>query len=196
MQRAVRDLLTELSSRAPVHDAHIDNEPTIQDDRKSESDDSSSVTKPRTALVPKDAIEKASIALRPSSPAARELQSLFDAGATNSSLNKISRDEDARPAPLEKDVTKDDDAKTLVRSSKSASSKDAAVKPAPLKEKKAPPKEKLPPIPQNKIPVWGWVALVLLSIFIILMTLLLAREMKRPKAELLHRGQTDSLISG
>lgn len=219
MQRAVRAVLGELSSRTSVPSGHIDDDPMAEAFRKSVPEDSSSVTVPRAGLVPKEAMQAAANDLRPSAPPERELQSLFDPQASHSGLKKVPRSErelqslfDAqgsistqkkvspeelqRPAPVANDGPKDDEVKTLVRSSKPPASKDAKAKPAPPDEQKSRPKEKLPPVPQSKVPLWGWIALVLLSIFIVLMALLLVREMRRPKAELFHRGHTEFFISG
>ena len=192
MQHAVRALLSELSSRASVRSAHLHYATDMLQDPLPETDDSSSVTRPRTGLVPADAVPAMTEDLRPSAPPVRELQSLFDAQASSTDLKKVSRGEP--PAPLPEDKTasigpKDDD-KTLVRPSKPAPpAEDSVTKPsadpASQKPKKRPSKESesLPPLPQNKVPVWGWIVLVLLVIFIVLMALLLVREMKRPKAD-------------
>jgi serine/threonine protein kinase len=198
MQRAVRALLGELSSRPSVRRAHIDNETTLQDDRKSVTDDSSSVTRPRSQFLPADAVADAANDLRPSAPPVRELQSLFDAQASATDLKNIVRDKP--PAPLQegqeqKETSKDDD-KTLVRPSKSAPPpRDSDANAAALKEKRVRAKAKPPPPPQNKVPLWGWAVLILLTIFIILMALLLVKEMKRPHGELHTPGQTFSLVS-
>ncbi len=199
MQRSVRSLLGELSSRASVRSAHIANETTLQDDRKSVTDDSSSVTRPRSGLVPADAFANVAGDLRPSGPPVRELQSLFDAQASATDLKKIVRDEP--PAPLAegkntKDGSKDDD-KTLVRPSKSTPPpKDSDAKPAALREKRPRAKEKSPPPVQNKVPLWGWAVLVLLTIFIILMALLLVKDMRRLRGEFFTPGQTNSALAG
>lgn len=192
MQRSVRSLLGELSSRASVRSAHMANETTLQDD-------SSSVTRPRSGLVPAGAVADVAGDLRPSAPPVRELQSLFDAQASATDLKKIVRDEPPAPLPEGKDAkeaAKDDD-KTLVRPSKSTPPpKDAEAKASVSREKKARPREKAPPPPQNKVPLWGWAVLVLLTIFIILMALLLVKDMKRLRGEGLTPGQTNSALVG
>ncbi len=194
MQRAVRSLLGELSSRASVRSAHIANETTLQDDRNNVTDDSSSVTRPRSGLVGADAIAEVATDMRAFEPTMRELQSLFDAQASATDLKKIGRDEPPPPLPEGKEA-KDDD-KTLVRPSKSTPPpKDTDAKPAPPKEKKRAAKEKLPPIPQNKVPLWGWAVLVLLTIFIILMALLLVKDMRRLRGEGITPGQTNSALA-
>lgn len=193
MQHAVRALLGELSSRASVRSAHMANETTLQDD-------SSSVTRPRSGLVPAGAIADVAGDLRPSAPPARELQSLFDAQASATDLKKIVRDEPPPPLP-ERTEAKDDD-KTLVRPSKStppptnSDAKAASRKETTdTKQKKRPLKEKSPPPAQNKVPLWGWAVLVLLSIFIILMALLLVKDMKRLRGDLFTPGQTNSALA-
>jgi len=144
MQRAVRALLSELAGRASMPGAQIDNETTTQDDRKSVPDDSSSVTRPRSALVPANEIPEAAKNLNPTAPTVRELQSLFDAQASSTDLKKIPRAEP--PPPIAegketKDAPKDDD-KTLVRPSKPAPAPaDSATK---VSAPAAPPKEKKP----------------------------------------------------
>lgn len=188
MQRAVRALLSELSSRASVPG-------TPSSQQAPQEDDSTSVTKPRKALAPADALAAAHD-LRP--PPVRELQSLFDAQASSTDLKKIPRVEPPPPLVEGKDAkeTVKDDEKTLVRPSKSSpppseSATKVSAQSSPPKERKA--REKAPPPPaQNKVPLWGWAVLVLLTIFIILMALLLLREMKRPQGEFLAPGQTYS----
>lgn len=186
MQRAVRALLNELSSRPSVRGGQA----ALADTK----DDSSSVTIPRTGLVPADAVPGAVKALQGSPPPVRELQSLFDAQASSTDLKRIVRDEPPPPLPEDGKTASKDDDKTLVRPSKPAPAprvEDGVTKPsadvAPAKEKKPRSKEKTAPPPppaSTKVPVWGWAVLVLLTIFIILMALLLLREMKRPRAEL------------
>jgi hypothetical protein len=83
---------------------------------------------------------------------------------------------------------KDDD-KTLVRPSKST------PPPKDTETKVSASKENSPPPAQNKVPLWGWAVLVLLTIFIILMALLLVREMKRPLVDFFTPGQTNSRLS-
>ncbi len=196
MQRAVRALLTELSSSASVRSkqlAQIDNDTTVDDDRKKPSEDGTSVTRPLKGLVGKEAIPRAIVRdlQPPLAPTVRELQSLFDAQASSTDLKKVVRD---APPPLAETLTdsagtKEDD-KTLVRPSKpSPSPTEDVTQPSAdedkPKEKRQRTKASPPPPPSNKIPAWGWAVLILLSIFIILMALMLVREMKRPRTE--HR---------
>lgn len=196
MQHAVRALLTELSSSTSVRSkqlAQIDNDPTVQDDRKKPSEDGTSVTRPLKGLVGKEAIPRAIVRdlQPPIAPTVRELESLFDAQASSTDLKKVVRD---APPPLaetqaEPAGTKEDD-KTLVRPSKPAPSPTEEVTQPSVdgdkpKEKRHRSKASPPAPPPNKIPLWGWAVLILLTIFIILMALLLMREMKRPRTE--HR---------
>lgn len=207
MQHAVRSLLSELSTRASVRSKHLaqmDNEPTHQDDRKKPSEDGTSVTRPLTAFVGKGAIPKAIVRdlQPPLAPTVRELESLFDSQASSTDLKKVVRDAPPPPAETAADnqATKEDD-KTLVRPSKPAPSpSDDVTQPSgddkPRKEKRSRSKANAPAIPQNKIPMWGWAVLILLTIFIILMALLLLKEMKRPRAEVRSAPVTMQLPRG
>lgn len=214
MQRAVRALLSELSSRASVRGRHIENEPTLEDDKKATTDDSSSVTRPRAALVSGHDLSDVAKDLKADpAPQVRELVSLFDAQASSTNLKKVARDEP--PAPMQegnaaKDGPTEDD-KTLVRPSKpapapsesqtkvSAQSTEAKEPKERRERRERKPRssrEKAVSTPAGKVPLWGWAVLVLLTIFIILMALLLMREMKRSRAGFLSPGQTYSQLLG
>lgn len=203
MQHAVRSLLSELSSRPSVRAANVGYANSLHDagpgvPAPDVTDDSSSVTKPRSALVPADALSDAAKDLRPAP--VRELQSLFDSQASSTDLKKVVRNEPPAPLPEgteAKEAPKDDD-KTLVRPSKpSPLAGDAVTKVSAQEPKEKKPRSQDPPPapPPNKVPLWGWAVLVLLTIFIILMALLLVREMNRPRGELLTPGQTYSHFS-
>ncbi len=200
MQKAVRALLSELTGRAVINHGSIDNEPTQDHVKAKVVDDSSSVTRPRAGLVPRDSIPDIEQDMKSPAPGVA-LQSIFDAQESNSNLKKapiVNR-------PVDVLVPGREDDKTLVRAPKAAVpvSEVAEAKPEPLVEVAKPkpkpksrPKQDLPPIPQNKVPLWGWVALVLLAIFIILMAMLLVREVRHPKTERLNRHADDSFRLG